>query len=58
MGYNDISFKASKYKIKNICVLEHFCLWVDEVISPILKQQENIQKFPLCIGKGQKAKSN
>ena len=34
------------------CLAEHFCLWVDEVLTPLLKNQENIQKFPSCIGKG------
>ena len=25
---------------------------MDEVLTPLLKNQENIQKFPSCIGKG------
>ena len=39
------------FKVDNV-FLEHFCLWVDEVIGPILRHAENIQKFPLCISKG------
>ena len=48
-----ITYK-SKVKLNrtSLSLAEHFCLWVDEVLTPLLKNQENIQKFPSCIGKG------
>ena len=47
----EMQFNFCVFQLDNI-FLEHFCLWVDEVIGPILRQAENIQKFPLCISKG------
>ena len=38
--------------MKREILLEHFCLWVDEVIAPIFKHPKNIGKFPHCIAKG------
>ena len=50
----DFGFKNVDLSLTIIqnCLSEHFCLWVDEVLTPLLKNQENIQKFPSCIGKG------
>ena len=32
--------------------LEHFCALVEEVMVPILKNEANMSKFPLCISEG------
>ena len=33
-------------------VLDHFCAWVEEVLVPIFKNEENISKFPQCVAYG------
>ena len=33
-------------------VLDHFCAWVEEVLVPIFKNEENINKFPQCVAYG------
>ena len=33
-------------------VLDHFCAWVEEVIVPVFKNENNITKFPQCVADG------
>ena len=33
-------------------VLDHFCAWVEEVLVPIFKNEDNINKFPQCVAYG------
>ena len=37
---------------------EHFCSWLEEVIVPVFNNEDNIAKFPQCVGAGQYEKTN
>ena len=38
--------------------LDHFCAWVEEVVVPIFKNENNMSKFPQCVSDGKHSISN
>ena len=37
---------------KIICILDHFCSWVSQVLVPIFDNDENLVRIPECVAYG------
>ena len=44
--------------IQIVIILDHFCTWLDEVIVPVLKNDENLAKFPQYVADGNTFNAN